>query len=221
MMRRLFLLVMSLVTTSSYLYAGEAHVVVRPAKEISETDKIKHFVSKARAVNLEKNCIFQHITSPDGPTPPQAIKIIVDDAKDMLAKCEALKSDACPGGVTLGGHAMWNIGTSALLSISHLADPKNILEEDWFPSHRNLRSKIVACFKRISRPLAQEKTYLTFASCTCDFKTDPPHYLKLTQAFANELGLPIRTTRGSCYSDLSAGQYAVCEEGWNHFRPDR
>jgi hypothetical protein len=167
------------------------------------------------AADLDGTCIFQYTTSPYGPTPTGALLFVVGSPDELLRKCKEIPDDSCPGGVVLGGHAGGKVGTSGLL----YSDPFTRSEKNrFYPPEKETRSSMIACFKRISKNLARGEAPLTFASCITSYPTAPESWDKRIAEFSKELGVVIRASKGTNYSD-EIEYYGIAEYGWTWSHP--
>jgi hypothetical protein len=168
--------------------------------------------------DLTGACVFVHTTSPgvDVPPPTDGQKFVVSSPEDVLEACKDIPDDSCKGGVALNGHAQYNMGTWSILyldSTSSVTDPK------FYPPEKEVREKLVACFKRISKGIRTGDIPLTFVSCTHPYPEDPKKWDQFSHLLSKEIGLKTRTARGDGYT-LSARKPGVAQYGWSWSTPD-
>lgn len=200
----------------TFVFAGEDHVPAEIPKR--ESHRHRNFSKPTLTpADLNGTCVFQYHTSPDGPRPSRGRKIIVRSVNDLLERCHKIMTNSCPGGVVLGGHAEGRVGTNGLLNLSRASSKNNLI---FFPSSKVVRQEMANCFKRISKPLAEHKVPLTFASCGNRYKFEPEHFDFLSYELAKDLDLVIRTSRGYNEADFENGHYGVAEHGWSWSYPN-
>jgi hypothetical protein len=148
--------------------------------------------------------VFQHISSPssEGSIDPEDLHPGIQTPQQLLNSCQAqLRAGGSVGGVTIGGHGIWN-GTGVAGMLGIYKDKDGFLRK--YPEEP-LFSEIMDCIRDLAGPSG--KVYVASCSGTKE----------AAQSLAEEVGLPVVYSPGLCYA--TPENYMNGDEGKIEVKP--